>query len=128
MNNEARHTRLSGQTAEAFYASIAHGRPLSVGLNCALGAKDLRAHVETLARIVDGYVSAHPNAGLPNAFGEYDETPEEMAATLKEFAESGLLNFVGGCCGTTPDHIRAIAEAVAGDAPRRVPGALRDAA
>jgi 5-methyltetrahydrofolate--homocysteine methyltransferase len=119
---------LSGQTAEAFYASIAHGRPLSVGLNCALGAKDLRPHVETLARIVDGYVSAHPNAGLPNAFAEYDETPEEMAATLKEFAESGLLNFVGGCCGTTPDHIRAIAEAVAGVAPRRLPGAAREAA
>src|SRR5690606_34774166 len=77
---------LSGQTAEAFYASIAHARPLSVGLNCALGAKDLRPHVETLSRIVEGYVSAHPNAGLPNAFAEYDETPEEMAATLKEFA------------------------------------------
>jgi 5-methyltetrahydrofolate--homocysteine methyltransferase len=110
---------LSGQTAEAFYASVAHGRPLSVGLNCALGAKDLRPHVETLANIVEGYVSAHPNAGLPNAFGEYDETPEEMATTLKEFAESGLLNFVGGCCGTTPDHIRAIAAAVSGVAPRR---------
>jgi 5-methyltetrahydrofolate--homocysteine methyltransferase len=110
---------LSGQTAEAFYASVAHGRPLSVGLNCALGAKDLRPHVETLSRIVEGYVSAHPNAGLPNAFAEYDETPEEMATTLKEFAESGLLNFVGGCCGTTPDHIRAIAEAVAGIAPRK---------
>src|SRR5690606_1674179 len=110
---------LSGQTAEAFYASIAHARPLSVGLNCALGAKDLRPHVETLSRIVEGYVSAHPNAGLPNAFAEYDETPEEMAATLKEFAESGLLNFVGGCCGTTPGHIRAIAEAVAGLAPRK---------
>ncbi|MDY4296710.1 MULTISPECIES: homocysteine S-methyltransferase family protein [unclassified Xanthomonas] len=109
---------LSGQTAEAFYASVAHGRPLSVGLNCALGAKDLRPHVETLARIADGYVSAHPNAGLPNAFGEYDETPEEMAATLREFAESGLLNLVGGCCGTTPAHIRAIAEAVHGLPPR----------
>jgi len=91
---------LSGQTAEAFYTSISHGHPLSVGLNCALGAKDLRPHVETLAGIADGYVSAHPNAGLPNAFGEYDETPEEMAATLKEFAESGLLNLVGGCCDT----------------------------
>ncbi|MCY7312068.1 MAG: homocysteine S-methyltransferase family protein [Pseudoxanthomonas sp.] len=112
---------LSGQTAEAFYASVAHGRPLSVGLNCALGAKDLREHVETLARIADGYVSAHPNAGLPNAFGEYDESPEEMAATLKEFAESGLLNLVGGCCGTTPAHIKAIAEAVAVIAPRRLP-------
>ncbi len=119
---------LSGQTAEAFYASVAHARPLSVGLNCALGAKDLRPHVETLAGIVDGYVSAHPNAGLPNAFGEYDETPEEMAATLKEFAGSGLLNLVGGCCGTTPDHIRAIAEAVRGIAPRGLPGALREAA
>ena len=110
---------LSGQTAEAFHASIAHARPLSVGLNCALGAKDLREHVETLANVADAYVSAHPNAGLPNAFGEYDETPEEMAATLKEFAESGLLNLVGGCCGTTPAHIRAIAEAVRGVAPRR---------
>ncbi|WP_027080351.1 homocysteine S-methyltransferase family protein [Luteimonas mephitis] len=119
---------LSGQTAEAFYASISHGRPLSVGLNCALGAKDLRPHVETLARIAEGYVSAHPNAGLPNAFAEYDETPEEMAATLKEFAESGLLNFVGGCCGTTPDHIRAIAEAVAGITPRRLPRTLEEAA
>ncbi|CTP87199.1 Methionine synthase [Xanthomonas translucens pv. poae] len=109
---------LSGQTAEAFYASVAHGRPLSVGLNCALGASDLRPHVETLARIADGYVSAHPNAGLPNAFGEYDETPEEMAATLKEFAESGLLNLVGGCCGTTPAHIQAIAEAMRGLRPR----------
>ncbi|HZF97199.1 MAG TPA: homocysteine S-methyltransferase family protein, partial [Pseudoxanthomonas sp.] len=114
---------LSGQTAEAFYASISHGRPLSVGLNCALGAKDLREHVETLARVADCYVSAHPNAGLPNAFGEYDETPEEMAATLKEFAQSGLLNFVGGCCGTTPAHIRAIAEAVRGIAPRALPAA-----
>ncbi|RYG13228.1 MAG: 5-methyltetrahydrofolate--homocysteine methyltransferase [Burkholderiales bacterium] len=119
---------LSGQTAEAFYASVAHGRPLSVGLNCALGAKDLREHVETLSRVADGYVSAHPNAGLPNAFGEYDETPEEMAATLKEFAESGLLNLVGGCCGTTPAHIKAIAEAVAGIAPRRLPTVLAHAA
>jgi 5-methyltetrahydrofolate--homocysteine methyltransferase len=119
---------LSGQTAEAFYTSIAHGRPLSVGLNCALGAKDLREHVETLANIADAYVSAHPNAGLPNAFGEYDETPEEMAATLKEFAESGLLNLVGGCCGTTPAHIRAIAEAVAGIAPRQPKARQRMAA
>jgi 5-methyltetrahydrofolate--homocysteine methyltransferase len=109
---------LSGQTAEAFYASVAHGQPLSVGFNCALGATDMRPHVETLAQISTGYVSAHPNAGLPNAFGEYDETPEEMATTLKEFAESGLLNLVGGCCGTSPDHIRAIAEAVAGLPPR----------
>jgi len=112
---------LSGQTAEAFYASMAHSRPLSIGLNCALGAADLREHVETLARVAAGHVSAHPNAGLPNAFGEYDETPEEMAATLREFAESGLLNLVGGCCGTTPAHIRAIAQAVRGIAPRRLP-------
>ncbi|WP_223303852.1 homocysteine S-methyltransferase family protein [Dokdonella koreensis] len=119
---------LSGQTAEAFYASMAHSRPLSIGLNCALGAADMREHVETLARVATGYVSAHPNAGLPNAFGEYDETPEEMAATLREFAESGLLNLVGGCCGTTPAHIRAIAEVVHGLPPRRLPGALQEAA
>ena len=112
---------LSGQTAEAFYASVSHGRPLSIGLNCALGAKDLREHVETLSGIADSYISAHPNAGLPNAFGEYDESPEEMAATLKEFAESGLLNLVGGCCGTTPAHIKAIAEAVSSIPPRRLP-------
>jgi 5-methyltetrahydrofolate--homocysteine methyltransferase len=110
---------LSGQTAEAFHVSVAHGRPLSIGLNCALGAKDLRPHVEALSDAAEAYVSAHPNAGLPNAFGEYDETPEEMAATLREFAESGLLNLVGGCCGTTPAHIAAIAEAVRGVAPRR---------
>lgn len=119
---------LSGQTAEAFYASVAHSRPLSVGLNCALGARDLRPHVETLSIVADSHVSAHPNAGLPNAFGEYDETPEEMAATLKEFAQSGLLNMVGGCCGTSPDHIRAIAQAVAGIAPRALPDALERAA
>ncbi len=112
---------LSGQVAEAFYASVAHGRPLSVGLNCALGAKDLRPHVETLASIAECWISAHPNAGLPNAFGGYDETPEEMAGVLREFARSGLLNLVGGCCGTTPDHIRAIAEAVAGLPPRQLP-------
>ena len=119
---------LSGQTAEAFYASIAHGRPMAVGLNCALGAKDLREHVETLSRVADQYISAHPNAGLPNAFGEYDETPEEMAATLKEFAQSGLLNLVGGCCGTTPAHIKAIAEAVRGLPPRSLPRRLERAA
>ena len=120
---------LSGQTAEAFYASVSHGRPLSIGLNCALGAKDLREHVETLATVsTDSYVSAHPNAGLPNAFGEYDETPEEMAATLREFAQSGLLNLVGGCCGTTPDHIRAIAEAVRGIPPRQLRQPLARAA
>jgi 5-methyltetrahydrofolate--homocysteine methyltransferase len=109
---------LSGQTAEAFFYSMRHSRPLSIGLNCALGAKDLRPHVETLSQVADCYVSTHPNAGLPNAFGEYDETPEEMATTIREFAEAGFLNLVGGCCGTSPAHIRAIAEAVAGLAPR----------
>ena len=119
---------LSGQTAEAFHASVAHAQPLSVGFNCALGATDMRPHVETLAQVSDSYVSAHPNAGLPNAFGEYDETPEDMAATLKEFAQSGLLNLVGGCCGTTPAHIKAIAEAVAGVPPRALPQAQEQAA
>ena len=119
---------LSGQTAEAFHTSLAHARPLSIGLNCALGAKELRPHVEALAQVSPYYVSAHPNAGLPNAFGGYDETPGEMAATLREFAEAGLLNLVGGCCGTTPDHIRAIAEAVDGLPPRVPSMRLEDAA
>jgi 5-methyltetrahydrofolate--homocysteine methyltransferase len=119
---------LSGQTAEAFWYSVAHAHPLSVGLNCALGAKDLREHVETLARVADCYVSAHPNAGLPNALGGYDETPQEMAAMLGEFARSGLLNLVGGCCGTTPAHIAAIAEAVRDVPPRALPHARRIAA
>ena len=110
---------LSGQTAEAFLYSMRHARPIAIGLNCALGAKDLRPHVEALAQLADAYVSAHPNAGLPNAFGEYDETPEEMAATIREFAESGFLNLVGGCCGTTPAHIKAIAEAVSDLSPRK---------
>ncbi|PJK01370.1 5-methyltetrahydrofolate--homocysteine methyltransferase [Lysobacteraceae bacterium NML91-0213] len=114
---------LSGQTAEAFHVSLMHARPLAIGLNCALGARELRPHVETLARVAQCHVSAHPNAGLPNAFGGYDETPEEMAAMLQEFATAGLVNLVGGCCGTTPDHIAAIAAAVRGVAPRR-PGAL----
>ena len=112
---------LSGQTAEAFWYSVRHAQPLAIGLNCALGAKDLRAHVDVLSCVADAFVSTHPNAGLPNAFGGYDETPEDMAATLREFAEGGLLNLVGGCCGTTPDHIAAIAEAVGGVAPRQVP-------
>ena len=112
---------LSGQTAEAFWYSLRHARPLSIGLNCALGAKELRQHVDALAQIADVAVSAHPNAGLPNAFGGYDETPGDMAADLREFAESGLLNLVGGCCGTTPEHIAAIAAAVAGLPPRAVP-------
>ncbi|NMW23039.1 5-methyltetrahydrofolate--homocysteine methyltransferase [Rhodanobacter denitrificans] len=114
---------LSGQTAEAFYYSVRHARPLSVGFNCALGAEDLRPHVQTLANLAETYVSTHPNAGLPNAFGEYDETPEHMASVIGSFARDGLLNLVGGCCGTTPAHIRAIAEAVHNVAPRVLPPA-----
>jgi 5-methyltetrahydrofolate--homocysteine methyltransferase len=110
---------LSGQTVEAFWTAVRHAEPLIVGVNCSLGAKEMRPHVADLARIADTYTSCHPNAGLPNAFGEYDESPEAMAATLREFATSGLLNFVGGCCGTTPAHIRAIAAAMQGIAPRR---------
>lgn len=112
---------LSGQTAEAFWYSLRHARPLSIGLNCALGAKDLRVHVDVLAQIADAYVSTHPNAGLPNAFGGYDETPEDMAAVLGEFARAGLLNLVGGCCGTSPAHINAIARAVGEYPPRALP-------
>ena len=112
---------LSGQTAEAFWYSLRHAQPLAIGLNCALGAKDLRQHIDVLAQVADTNVSCHPNAGLPNAFGGYDETPEDMAGVLREFADSGLLNLVGGCCGTSPDHIRAIAEAVRGLPPRAIP-------
>jgi 5-methyltetrahydrofolate--homocysteine methyltransferase len=112
---------LSGQTAEAFWYSLAHAQPLTIGLNCALGAKALRPYVQELSRVAPVRVSAHPNAGLPNEFGEYDETPEYTAAVLREFAEHGLLNVVGGCCGTTPAHIRAIAEAVRGLVPRQRP-------
>ena len=112
---------LSGQTAEAFWNSLRHSQPLAIGLNCALGARDLRAHVDVLAQIADAYISTHPNAGLPNAFGGYDETPEDMAAMLREFAEAGLLNLVGGCCGTTPAHIAAIADAVRDQPPRVLP-------
>jgi 5-methyltetrahydrofolate--homocysteine methyltransferase len=112
---------LSGQTTEAFYNSVRHARPLAVGLNCALGAKELRPYVEELASIAESFVSCHPNAGLPNAFGEYDDTPGNMSALMGEWARSGWLNFVGGCCGTTPDHIRALADAVRGVAPRKPP-------
>lgn len=112
---------LSGQTVEAFWNSINHFRPFCVGFNCALGGRMLRPHVDELSRIADTLISAHPNAGLPNDLGEYDETPEEMAAILTDFAESGLVNVVGGCCGTGPAHIQAIAKAVEGIAPRRVP-------
>jgi 5-methyltetrahydrofolate--homocysteine methyltransferase len=112
---------LSGQVTEAFWNSVRHAQPVSVGLNCALGSKELRQYVEELARISDVPISAYPNAGLPNEFGEYDETPEMMAAEVGEWAEAGWLNIVGGCCGTTPEHIRAMAEAVAGHPPREIP-------
>ncbi len=112
---------LSGQTVEAFWNSVRHARPLAVGFNCALGADLMRPHVAELARIADCLVAAYPNAGLPNAFGQYDETPEETAAHLAEWAKSGLVNILGGCCGTTPEHIAAIAAAVAGAAPRTPP-------
>ncbi len=112
---------LSGQTVEAFWNSVAHARPLSVGLNCALGASELRGWVQDLSRVAPVYLSAHPNAGLPNAFGGYDESPESMAAVIREFATSGLVNIVGGCCGTSPAHIKAIGEAVKGLAPRQRP-------
>ncbi|MFC3116733.1 methionine synthase [Cellvibrio fontiphilus] len=112
---------LSGQTTEAFYNSLAHARPLSMGLNCALGAKELRQYVQEMSRIANCFVSAHPNAGLPNEFGEYDQTAQEMVAIVEEFAASGFLNIIGGCCGTTPAHIKAIAEAMAKYPPRQIP-------
>jgi len=113
---------LSGQTIDAFWVSIKHAKPLSVGVNCALGARDMRPYVEDLARNADCYISCYPNAGLPNAFGEYDELPNDTAGALREFADGTLVNIVGGCCGTTPDHIRAIAKAVEGLEPRPVNG------
>lgn len=113
---------LSGQTPEAFWHSIMHARPFSVGFNCALGAEQLRPHVAAISRVADVNVSAYPNAGLPNELGGYDEQPAETAAHLAEWSDSGLVNIVGGCCGTTPDHIRAIAEAVKGKKPRVPPG------
>ena len=111
---------LSGQTLEAFYISVAHAHPLSVGLNCALGAKEMRQHVAALSQIANCYVSAYPNAGLPNAMGEYDEQAAETAAFIEEWAKQGFVNIVGGCCGTTPEHIRAMAQAVRGVKPRKV--------
>jgi 5-methyltetrahydrofolate--homocysteine methyltransferase len=119
---------LSGQTAEAFYYSLRHSQPLSIGLNCALGASELRAYVDALSQVADCYVSTHPNAGLPNAFAEYDETPEQMAAVVGEFATSSLVNLVGGCCGTSPAHIRAIAQAVRNVTPRVLPSVGSQAA
>ena len=112
---------LSGQTAEAFWYSIKHARPWAVGLNCALGAKELRPHLAALSRVADTRIIAYPNAGLPNAFGEYDETPEETAAHLAEWAGSGLANILGSCCGSTPAHTKAIASAVAEQSPRGLP-------
>ncbi len=112
---------LSGQTTEAFWNSIRHARPTVVGLNCALGGKQLRPYIQELSRLADTYVCAYPNAGLPNAFGDYDESARETAEILREFASSGFVNLVGGCCGTTPEHIRAVAQAVEGIAPRAVP-------
>ncbi|MFN3723594.1 MAG: homocysteine S-methyltransferase family protein [Paracoccaceae bacterium] len=111
---------LSGQTPTAFWHSVAHARPFTVGLNCALGASAMRPHLAELAAVAPTFICAYPNAGLPNAFGQYDEGPDQTAAQIAGFAREGLVNVVGGCCGTTPDHIRAIADAVAGQAPRIV--------
>ena len=116
---------LSGQTTEAFWNSVRHAEPISVGLNCALGSKELREYIEELSGLADTHVSAYPNAGLPNEFGEYDESPEYMAAEIGEWARNGWLNIVGGCCGTTPEHIQAIADAVSGAPPREVPEVSR---
>ncbi len=112
---------LSGQTLEAFYISISHANPLSVGLNCALGAKEMRPHIAELSEIADCYTSAYPNAGLPNAFGEYDEQPHETAHIIEEWAREGFVNIVGGCCGTTPDHIKHIADLVKKYEARKLP-------
>lgn len=112
---------LSGQTLEAFYISVSHANPISVGLNCALGATEMRPHIEELSQIAGCYTSAYPNAGLPNAFGEYDEQPHETAHIIEEWAEKGFVNIVGGCCGTTPDHIRHIADEVKKFKPRELP-------
>ena len=112
---------LSGQTLEAFYTSVAHAKPLSVGLNCALGAQEMRAHIEELSQIATCYTSAYPNAGLPNAMGEYDEAPHETAHFIEEWAKNKFVNIVGGCCGTTPDHIKHMADNVRSIQPRKLP-------
>jgi len=112
---------LSGQTAEAFWLSISHAKPFAVGLNCALGADEMRPHILAISKVADTHVIAFPNAGLPNAFGEYDETPEDMMSQMKPWAEAGMVNILGGCCGSTPDHIAAIAKGVEGLAPRKIP-------
>jgi 5-methyltetrahydrofolate--homocysteine methyltransferase len=112
---------LSGQTLEAFYNSVMHAKPLSIGLNCALGAEQMRPHIEELAQIAACYTSAYPNAGLPNAMGEYDEQPADTAHFIEEWAKAGFVNIVGGCCGTTPEHIREIANKVKHIQPRPLP-------
>ena len=112
---------LSGQTIEAFWHSVRHAQPFTIGINCAFGAQQIRPHLASLAKVADAKICAYPNAGLPNAMGEYDETPQTTSGFLREWAESGLINIVGGCCGTTPAHIKAIAEAVQDVAPRNVP-------
>lgn len=112
---------LSGQTTEAFWNSVAHANPILVGLNCALGPKELRQYVAELSRIADTYVSVHPNAGLPNAFGEYDETPEEMLLEMQEWVNTGFINVIGGCCGTGPEHIKLFADAFENATPRVIP-------
>ncbi|MEZ5034612.1 MAG: homocysteine S-methyltransferase family protein [Chitinophagaceae bacterium] len=117
---------LSGQTLEAFYTSVMHARPLSVGLNCALGAKEMRPHIEELSQLANCYVSAYPNAGLPNAMGEYDEQPEDMAGHLKAWATEGFVNIVGGCCGTTPEHIKEIVAQVQTLTPRKLPKTVNE--
>jgi 5-methyltetrahydrofolate--homocysteine methyltransferase len=110
---------LSGQTVESFWISVSHADLLSVGLNCALGASQMRPYIEELSRVSDSYISCYPNAGLPNEFGEYDDTPDNMASVLESWAKDGFLNIVGGCCGTTPDHIREIAKRVSVLSPRK---------
>jgi 5-methyltetrahydrofolate--homocysteine methyltransferase len=117
---------LSGQTLEAFYTSVMHAKPISIGLNCALGAKEMRPHIEELSQLASCYVSAYPNAGLPNAMGEYDEKPEDTGHYLEEWAREGFVNIVGGCCGTTPDHINHIAQQVKNITPRKLPMVLEE--
>jgi 5-methyltetrahydrofolate--homocysteine methyltransferase len=111
---------LSGQTAEAFYISVSHADLLSVGLNCALGAKDMRPYLEALSNIATCFISAYPNAGLPNEFGQYDESPEQMGTQVEEFCSSGFINILGGCCGTTPDHIKVMADIASKYEPRKL--------
>ncbi|MET6999045.1 homocysteine S-methyltransferase family protein [Chitinophaga defluvii] len=117
---------LTGQTLEAFYISIMHARPFSVGLNCALGGEEMRPHIAELSQIANCYVSCYPNAGLPNAFGEYDEQPHQTAHIIEDFAKEGFVNIVGGCCGTTPDHIKHIAEHVKNIKPRKLPIVVKE--